>query len=420
MSRIFKEGFKVDQSRVYADSTLSVAQLIVHNTREWDEVKVVNMFSVEDARQIMATRIPPAPAVDHLAWSRTTNGKYSVKTGYQLWHAQNIGTGVVAQSNGWKKLWKLDVPHKIKVFLWRVCRNNVPVKSRLTTKRVHLPTECSMCNSGVEDLNHLFFTCPFALACWHYVNMVFDMSLEGSVPSWLLAKLEVASESEGIVIAKVLWGIWFFRNKKIWENKVVTAIVAMDWSAKSIANWSQAKSQKFKHSTTSSCSVSPDLVKWKKPVAGTLKLNVDAAVRLGADVFSMGLVLRDSAGAFVLSKTVCKPMVSTVLEAEALAILEGLYWLQVLDHDKAVVESDSLLAVRALQDDQDNLLEVGHTLDACRIILDSKPGYSISFVKRQANVVAHLVAKLPCSLNCQNVITAPSDLLLESLLYDVS
>ena len=101
-----------------------------------------------------------------------------------------------------------------------------------------------------------------------------------------------------------------------------------------------------------------------------------------------------------MGKTVCKAMVSTVFEAEALVILVGLHWLQVLNYDRVVIESDSLLAVRALQDTQDNLLEVGHVLNACRITLDSKSGYSVSFVKRQVNGVAHLVTKLPCSLDC--------------------
>lgn len=66
------------------------------------------------------------------------------------------------------------------------------------------------------------------------------------------------------------------------------------------------------------------------------------------------------------------------------------------------------------------MLEVGIILSACSNILDSRLGFSVSFVKRQANGVAHLVAKLPCSLNCQNVFTSPSSMLLESLLYDIS
>lgn len=51
-------------------------------------------------------------------------------------------------------------------------------------------------------------------------------------PDWLIHKIVNASHEEIIRIVKVLWGLWFFRNKKVWENKIVTPIIAMDWTTK--------------------------------------------------------------------------------------------------------------------------------------------------------------------------------------------
>lgn len=90
-----------------------------------------------------------------------------------------------------------------------------------------------------------------------------------------------------------------------------------------------------------------------------------------------------------------------------------------MNQDNVVIESDSLLTVKALHSPLDNLLEVGFILDACRSIIDSRPGFSVSFVKRQANMVAHVVAKIPCSLNCQIMFTSPSSMVLETLMYDL-
>lgn len=158
--------------------------------------------------------------------------------------------------------------------------------------------------------------------------------------------------------------------------------------------WKEAKAKRVIQVVSSSSSVSTALVKWKKPEDGVLKLNVDVAVRLGEASFSLGLVLRDSAGAFVISKTICKAMVATVIEAEASVILEGLKWLLTLNHEMLIIESESLLAVRALQDPQENLLEVGHILIVCKLILYSNSDYSVFFVKRQVSGITHLVAKL--------------------------
>ncbi|XP_074373526.1 uncharacterized protein LOC141713854 [Apium graveolens] len=172
--------------------------------------------------------------------------------------------------------------------------------------------------------------------------------------------------------------------------------------AKTTLDWKEAQKKRGITMSPIMNSAPHDPVKWEKPEAGWLKLNVDATVRTCDDSFSMGLVLRDHTGVFVACKTVRQPPLGTVIEAEALTILEGLQWILTLPHGGVYIESDSLTNVRALQCSRDNLLEVGYILDACRIILDSRPGYSISFVKRQANRVAHLVDRLPCSINCQN------------------
>lgn len=91
-----------------------------------------------------------------------------------------------------------------------------------------------------------------------------------------------------------------------------------------------------------------------------------------------------------------------------------------MNFDKVIIESDFFLSVRSLQNPHDNLLEVGSILTGCRSFMDSRPEFSISFVKRQANMVANVAAKIPRSLNCQNVFTTPPNILLEPLLYDVS
>lgn len=60
----------------------------------------------------------------------------------------------------------LCIPHKIKVLMWRLCRNNVPVRNLLRGKGVRVPISCVMCIGDVEHLMHLFLDCGFAKACW--------------------------------------------------------------------------------------------------------------------------------------------------------------------------------------------------------------------------------------------------------------
>lgn len=211
-----------------------VSSLFYPGTKLWDVRRVRQLFSVADANAILATCVPQRSVNDRIAWTRSCDGFYSVKSGYQLWHYQFVGNANVIQSKGWSRIWRLQVPHKVKIFIWRFCRNNVPVRNRLKSKAVSVPILCPMCNSDVEHLLHIFFDCPFASNCWQVVGSQYDMLVVDSAPSWLLNKMESASLDEMHKVCTVLWGIWFWRNKRVWEEKVVTPNIAMENSFKSV------------------------------------------------------------------------------------------------------------------------------------------------------------------------------------------
>ncbi|KAL8093748.1 hypothetical protein AgCh_035579 [Apium graveolens] len=131
----------------------------------------------------------------------------------------------------------------------------------------------------------------------------------------------------------------------------------MSWSAKTISDWKEARDKRSAQLVSKSPVIISSTIKWKKPDYEIFKLNVDATIKLGDISFSVGIVLRDHSGTLVLGKTICKPMVSSIFEAEALAIFEGLRWLISMSLDKMVIESDSFLLLKALQNSQESLLE---------------------------------------------------------------
>lgn len=98
-------------------------------------------------------------------------------------YKNNISSTTVFQSEGWNKIWRLNIPHKIRVFLWRLCRNNIPVRNRLRYKGVDVSILCPMCDNDVEHLLHVFFDCQFASQCWAYAGLSYDMSLVESPQS---------------------------------------------------------------------------------------------------------------------------------------------------------------------------------------------------------------------------------------------
>lgn len=75
---------------------------------------------------------------------------------------------------------------------------------------------------------------------------------------------------------------------------------------------------------------------------------------------------------------------------EVLAIYEGLKWLGSLPYRRVDIESDSLLSVQAIRRTCYNRLEEGHIIDMCCELLASTIGFTLCFIKRQANRVAHV------------------------------
>lgn len=176
-----------------------------------------------------------------------------------------------------------------------------------------------------------------------------------------------------IKIASVLWGLWFSRNLKVWENKMVTPQITMDWSVKHITEWQTARKTKLSRLQTNTQSAVQGSTKWVAPVEGKLKVNVDASVVAGTPSFVVGMVLRNHHGMFVQARNARCAGEVPALGAEAWGVLEALKWIQILQVPNVEIKCDSLLTVTTLRKKLVYCLEVGFILDECIAILQSRP-----------------------------------------------
>lgn len=177
-----KQVFRIDQHNGVVNRNLKVCDFFLEDKKNWDVSKVTLNFNQIDAAAIINTRIPQNCTTDRVAWIHSSNGQYTTKMRYQQWHKNHVGDFGVQQSRGWNRIWSLEVPHKLKIFLWRICHNNIPVRNILRSKDVQVLIGCIMCVGDVEHLLHLFFNCNFAQECWSRVGLVYDMMDVDSAP----------------------------------------------------------------------------------------------------------------------------------------------------------------------------------------------------------------------------------------------
>lgn len=281
-----------------------------------------------------------------------------------------------------------------------------------------MPIVCPMCIRDVEDLLHVFFDCQYASQCWNHIGLQYDMTNVHSAPEWLLNKVNEGDPQEVVKVVTVLWGIWHGRNKLVWENKTIAPSVVVDWSSRSISEWQQAQKNIKTRGRGVEDRVRRETVRWKPPEAGHLKINVDASLSQETDSYALGMVIRDDKGGFVEGKVVRLHYVESAMDAETKGVFEALRWAVTKGLQNVCIETDSLLTIKALQSQEINMLEVGHITQDCMNILRVYPTFSVAFVQRQANKVAHELAKYPCLPGCFQLLSSPPDMLLETIMLD--
>ncbi|PNT60648.1 hypothetical protein BRADI_5g02904v3 [Brachypodium distachyon] len=89
----------------------------------------------------------------------------------------------------------------------------------LQKKNFHLQDyNCILCNQyRLETRDHLFFSCPFALACWKYICPTFmpQQSVHDNIMG-IKKELQVPFHME--IITAVNWSIWRTRNDYIFNG----------------------------------------------------------------------------------------------------------------------------------------------------------------------------------------------------------
>lgn len=65
------------------------------------------------------------------------------------------------------------MPNKVKNFIWRAAHNVLPTAINLISKRVDVPSTCSVCNAYEETVLHSLVTCSFAKSCWNSSSVGF-------------------------------------------------------------------------------------------------------------------------------------------------------------------------------------------------------------------------------------------------------
>lgn len=66
---------------------------------------------------------------------------------------------------------EVQVPKRVRLLLWKACRDCLPTRMNLQKKGISCPSTCTLCEVDLENPWHLFITCPHSIICWEELGL---------------------------------------------------------------------------------------------------------------------------------------------------------------------------------------------------------------------------------------------------------
>ena len=123
------------------------------------------------------------------------------------------------------------------------------------------------------------------------------------------------------------------------------------------------------------------------------KINYDAATFVEDNTAGLGIVIRNSEGHALVSLTQQIPLPATVIETEALAARRAMELALELGLEDIVLEGDNEPLFKALKNRGRSLAQHGHLLNDILFLSSFFTNFSVSWVRRQCNKLAHSLAR---------------------------
>ena len=121
---------------------------------DWDVRKFVS-FLGQDLVQTITLQIRLLSEEDIPIWPHTSSGLFSVRSAYQCQASQDDH---FVKWN-WKKIWRLDIPQRCRMFLWKACRKGLMTNEARINREINCSSDCFCCPGVIEDALHILRDC---------------------------------------------------------------------------------------------------------------------------------------------------------------------------------------------------------------------------------------------------------------------
>ncbi|CAO2201636.1 unnamed protein product [Urochloa humidicola] len=183
-----------------------------------------------------------------------------------------------------------------------------------------------------------------------------------------------------------MWSLWSSRNDRKHGKKVIPVQNAINWAMDMVMQLAPADSHKSEVGYR-------QMQKWTPPPLRSLKVNTDAAFSSGDLTGGTGAIIRDEEGRFRAARARHLGAVGSTLIAEAEACRDGVQLARDIGAQEVILETDSSSVVNLWNSRTTCRSEIAPILRDIEASSLAFSSFTMSFVRREANLAAHVCAK---------------------------
>jgi ribonuclease HI len=306
------------------------------------------------------------------------------------------------RSKAWKQIWELKIPNVEKNFLWRACHESLPTRHNLFRRNIVEDPSCPICGLAEETALHILWQCSSARDVWCVGPKKLQKS-SGSGLEFLQVVEDVFTKCslEDIdQFAGIARRIWLRRNRVVHEGTFSHPNSLVQQARQASEDFQLAQCTRESQQPSPG---DPRLQRWNAPLGGWIKLNTNASVNKDNGWMGYGAVARDERGAVMAAqcRTVKGNLDATL--AEAGALLMAIKLCQRMGFHTVHFEGDSQIVVEGINSLNIDWSSKGLMLGDIMEALQGIHCWQISFIHREGNKAAHMLAKLATMVESEKI-----------------
>lgn len=149
---------------------ITVSDLLTSDMK-WNKARMEEILPLV-AKEVQMLQPGDKESADIYVWQPLQSGIYTTRSGYFAAAMEDVQINPVTNNEfDWRKdIWTEKTSPKLKLFLWSIVQNALPLGENLQKRGIHSDITCIRCK-GFESATHIFSECPFAKKVWELIPL---------------------------------------------------------------------------------------------------------------------------------------------------------------------------------------------------------------------------------------------------------